>query len=121
MPVDQSLVGREFPRPRRSRSPRSTGQPAAAVGTRWLTRPAPATYPIVLAFGRDESLPRRRAGRGCPGSHGEQRFAYTRPVVPGDVLTARLTVVSLYGRSAATTSSAPAVRSPTPAVRRCAP
>ena len=27
--------------------------------------------------------------------HGEQRFAYERPVVPGDVLTATLTVASL--------------------------
>jgi acyl dehydratase len=27
--------------------------------------------------------------------HGEQRFAYERPIVPGDVLTAALTVASL--------------------------
>ena len=27
--------------------------------------------------------------------HGEQRFTYERPVVPGDVLTATLTVASL--------------------------
>ena len=27
--------------------------------------------------------------------HGEQKFAYERPVVPGDVLTATLTVASL--------------------------
>ena len=45
--------------------------------------------------------------------HGEQKFAYERPVVPGDVLTATLTVTQRCARSAATTSSAPPARSPT--------
>ena len=40
--------------------------------------------------------------------HGEQKFAYERPIVPGDVLTATLTVAGLRqiaGNDIITTSS----------------
>lgn len=96
MPVDQSLVGRTFP----PTAPfpvtaEHVGAFVAATGATYDGGPAPATYPIVLAFGAmseflvAESLDLFRI------VHGEQRFAYERPVVPGDVLTAALTVTSL--------------------------
>ncbi|MEZ5097724.1 MAG: MaoC family dehydratase N-terminal domain-containing protein [Nocardioides sp.] len=96
MPVDQSLVGREFP----ATAPfevteEHLGQFAAAVGTRYDGGPAPATYPIVLAFDAMNHFLAAEQVELSRIVHGEQRFAYTRPVVPGDVLTARLTVVSL--------------------------
>jgi len=96
MPVDQSLVGRTFP---------PTGvlevteerirEFAEATGGSYDGGPAPATFPIVLAFEamnaflEAESLDLHRI------VHGEQRFAYERPIVPGDRLTATLTVASL--------------------------
>ena len=67
----------------------------AATGGDYDGGPAPATYPIVLAFGamnaflEAESIDLHRI------VHGEQRFTYERPIVPGDVLTATLTVASL--------------------------
>ena len=96
MPVDQSLVGRSFP----PTAPfpvteEHVGAFAAATGATYDGGAAPATYPIVLAFGAmseflvAESLDLFRI------VHGEQRFTYERPVVPGDVLTAALTVTSL--------------------------
>ncbi|WP_395696095.1 MaoC family dehydratase N-terminal domain-containing protein [Nocardioides sp.] len=96
MPVDQSLVGRVFP-PTRAHPVTADHVAAfvAATGGEYDGGPAPATYPIVLAFEamnaflEAESLELHRI------VHGEQRFAYERPVVPGDELTATLTVASL--------------------------
>ena len=98
MGVDGSLVGRTFPptRPYTVTAER-IGEFAAAIGARYDEGPAPATFPIVVAF---------RAMRDLMDDpsvgielhrvvHGEQRFTYTRPVVPGDVLSATLTVDTL--------------------------
>jgi acyl dehydratase len=96
MAVDQSLVGRSFP----PTSPYAVTDEAVrafaeSTGASYAGGPAPATFPIVLAFGamnaflEAEQLDLHRI------VHGEQRFAYERPVVPGDVLTATLTVASL--------------------------
>src|SRR3954470_20645433 len=96
MPIDQSLVGREFPpTPPYAVSEESVRAFVAATGAEYHGGPAPATFPIVVAFAamngflEAEQVELRRI------VHGEQRFSYQRPVVPGDVLTARLTVAGL--------------------------
>ena len=96
MPVDQSLVGRVFPPTapyevteeqvaRASSPPPAASTPAA---------PAPATYPIVLAFDAMNAFLEAEQIDLYRIVHGEQKFAYERPVVPGDVLTATLTVAA---------------------------
>ena len=57
--------------------------------------PAPATYPIVLAFGAMNAFLEAEQIELHRIIHGEQRFAYERPIRSGDVLTATLTVDSL--------------------------
>jgi acyl dehydratase len=97
MPVDQSLVGAEFPPtlPREVTAEHVRAF-AAATGGDWEPgRPVPATYPITLAF---EAMNAFLGQVGIDLSrivHGEQRFSYARPVLPGDVLSAALTVSSL--------------------------
>lgn len=96
MPVDQSLVGRSFP----PTSPLLVSEDAirsfvTATGGDYDGGPAPATYPIVLAFGAMNAFLEAESIDLFRIVHGEQRFAYERPVVPGDVLTATLSVASL--------------------------
>lgn len=96
MPVDQSLVGREFP-PTQPHAVTAdhVAAFAAAVGVAYSDGPAPATYPIVLSFDAmfafldAEGIELQRI------VHGDQTFAYERPIVPGDVLTATLGVRSV--------------------------
>ena len=96
MPIDQTLVGREFP-PTSPHTVSADGIRAfvEATGAEYADGAAPVTYPIVLAFDammtflEAEQLELRRI------VHGEQRFTYQRPIVAGDVLTARLSVASL--------------------------
>jgi acyl dehydratase len=98
MPVDPSLAGRTFP----PTAPYTVTEErvrefAAATGSTYDGGAAPATFPIVVAFGAmtglmedpDVGIALHRV------VHGEQRFSYTRPVVVGDELTAELTVDSL--------------------------
>ena len=96
MPVDQSLVGRAFP----PTQPHHVTEDhvrefAEATGGSYDGGPAPATYPIVLAFDAMNAFLDAESIDLFRIVHGEQRFAYERPVVPGDVLTATLTVASL--------------------------
>jgi len=96
MPVDQSLVGREFP----PTAPYTVSEEqvrafAAATGGAYDGGPAPATFPIVLAFDAMNAFLAAESIDLFRIVHGEQKFAYERPVVPGDVLTATLTVASL--------------------------
>ena len=96
MPVDQSLVGRTFP----PTTPFEVTEEhvrafVESVGAEYTGGPAPATYPIVLAF---EAMNAFLAAEDIDLFrivHGDQRFSYNRPVVPGDVLSATLTVSSL--------------------------
>jgi acyl dehydratase len=67
----------------------------AATGGEYDGGPAPATYPIVLAFDAMNAFLEAEAIDLFRIVHGDQRFAYERPVRPGDVLTATLTVSSL--------------------------
>src|SRR5687767_6569822 len=101
MPVDQSLVGREFP----PTAPLEVTEERVAAFARSLgasydesrDEPAavPPTYPIVLAFDAMQSFLTSEGIDLFRIVHGEQRFAYERPVRVGDVLTATLSVVSL--------------------------
>jgi hypothetical protein len=99
VPVDQSLVGRTFPptvpydvtEDRLGSFAAATGTPYAAGG------PAPATFPIVIAFAAMHEL-MLDPSVGIELHHvvhGDQRFAHQRPVVAGDRLTAELTVDGL--------------------------
>ena len=98
MAVDESLVGRSWgPRGPYTVSAEKIGEFAAAAGATYAGGPAPATFPIVVAFEAmnallvdpDVGIALHRV------VHGEQRFEYTRPVRPGDQLSTTLTVASL--------------------------
>ena len=94
MPVDQSLVGREFPPTQPYRvSAEKVRELAAATGS--APGPVPATFPIVMAFEAMNTFLEDVGVELQRIVHGEQRFAYERPVRLGDVLTATLSVVSL--------------------------
>ncbi len=96
MAVDQSLVGRSFPpttpHPVTEAEVRSF---AEATGSAYDGGPAPATYPIVLAFEAMNAFLEAEQVDLFRIVHGEQRFTYERPIAPGDVLTATLTVATL--------------------------
>ncbi len=96
MPIDQSLVGRRFPPTAPyTVTDASVRAFAEATGSAYDGGPAPATYPIVLAFEAMNAFLEAEQVDLFRIVHGEQRFAYERPVVPGDVLTATLTVATL--------------------------
>ena len=96
MPVDQSLVGRVFPPTRPyAVTEEGIGSFVAATGGVYDGGPAPATFPIVLAFDAMNAFLEAEQLDLYRIVHGEQKFAYERPVLPGDVLTATLTVASL--------------------------
>ena len=96
MPVDPSLVGRTFPPPRPyAVTEEGVREFVAATGGEYAGGPAPATYPFVLAFQAMNAFLEAEQIDLFRIVHGEQRFAYERPIVPGDVLTATLTVASL--------------------------
>ena len=92
MPVDQSLVGREFPPTQPYRVSAEKVRELARRGSRpGPTRgQVPATFPIVMAF---EAMNAFLADVGVELHrivHGEQRFSYERPIAVGDELTATL-------------------------------
>jgi hypothetical protein len=96
MPIDQSLVGRSFP----PTTPYAVSQDAVrafvtATGGEYAGGPAPATFPIVVAFAAMNDFLEAEQVDLFRIVHGEQRFSYRRAIEPGDVLTATLTVASL--------------------------
>jgi len=100
MAVDGALAGRTFPAPAPyTVSDERLAEFALATGSRYdgPGAPAPATFPIVVAFrAMNALLDDPTVGIALHRVvHGEQRFRYSRPVVAGDVLTATLTVDSL--------------------------
>jgi N-terminal half of MaoC dehydratase len=98
MPLDASVKGRTFP----PTAPYTVSRErlvefAASTGATYDGGPAPATFPIVVAFAAMTAL-MRDPSVGIELHrvvHGEQRFLYTRPVVAGDELSATLTVDTL--------------------------
>ncbi|MBU2073881.1 MAG: MaoC family dehydratase N-terminal domain-containing protein, partial [Actinobacteria bacterium] len=96
MPVDPSIVGRSFPSTRPYPvTAEGLRAFAAATGGEWDGGPAPATYPIVMAFEAMNAFLEAEQVQLHRIVHGEQRFTYERPVREGDVLTATLTVAGL--------------------------
>jgi acyl dehydratase len=94
--VDQSLVGRSFPPTAPyDVTPERVRAFAEATGATYDEGPAPATFPIVLAFDAMNAFLEAEQVDLFRIVHGAQEFAYERPVVPGDRLTATLTVASL--------------------------
>ena len=95
MPVDSSLVGRAYPAP--SSLQVTEEQVAAFAGA--VGHPAgagvPPTFPIVLAFDAMQAFLDAEAIDLHRIVHGEQRFAYVRPLAVGDELSATLTVTGL--------------------------
>jgi hypothetical protein len=96
MPIDQSLVGREFP----PTAPYDVTEEkvrefVSATGGEYDGGPAPATFPIVLAFDAMNAFLETEQIDLSRIVHGDQKFAYERAVRPGDVLTATLTVASV--------------------------
>ena len=95
MPVDPSLVGREFPAPaplvvtaeRVSAFAAAVGQPDDGV--------VPPTFPIVLAFDAMQAFLDAEQVDLHRIVHGEQRFTYERPLREGDELSATLTVTGV--------------------------
>jgi hypothetical protein len=96
MPVDPSLVGRTFPPTRPyAVSEEKLREFAASTGTVYDGGQAPATFPIVLAFDAMNAFLEAESVDLFRIVHGEQKFSYSRPIVPGDVLSATLTVAGL--------------------------
>lgn len=125
MPVNPELVGREFPptapylvgrekvrefaRAVFAESPQHF-DPAAAQALGYADVVAPPTFAMVI---QDLTLQQLLAepDSGIELSrvlHAEQRFRYTRPIVAGDELTARLSVTAIraMGGNAMVTSDA---------------
>ena|SRR5690349_4320124 len=96
MSVDPSLVGREFPAPAHLSVTRERVNAfAAAVGHPAGGGAVPPTFPIVLAFDAMQAFLDAEAIDLHRIVHGEQRFAYVRPLAVGDELSATLTVTGL--------------------------
>jgi acyl dehydratase len=113
MAVDPSLSGRTFPptAPFEVTEERIAAF-ATATGTPYdVGGPAPATFPIVVAFAAMQDL-MNDPDVGIELHHvvhGSQKFVHRRPVRAGDRLTAELTVTGLRqvaGTDVITTSSA---------------
>ena len=96
MPVDQSLVGRSFPPTAAlAVTEQRVRAFAEATGSSYDGGPAPATFPIVMAFEAMNTFLEDVGVELQRIVHGEQRFAYERPIAVGDELTATLSVASL--------------------------
>lgn len=106
MPVDASLAGREYPAPapldvteeRVAQFVAAVGEPAGSI---------PPTFPIVLAFEAMQAFLTAEQVDLHRIVHGEQRFAYERPLRIGDVVSAVMTVTgvrSLGGADVVATS-----------------
>lgn len=96
MPIDQSLVGRSFPpTPPYRVSEEKVREFVDATGGQYDGGPAPATFPILLAIEAMNAFLDAEQVDLFRIVHGDQKFRYRRPVVPGDVLTATLTVATL--------------------------
>ena len=94
MPVDPSLVGREFPAPAPlTVTAERVADFAAAVGH--PGQDVPPTFPTILAFDAMMAFLDAEQVDLHRIVHGEQRFAYTRPIVVGDELSVTLTVAGL--------------------------
>jgi acyl dehydratase len=94
MPIDPSLVGREFPpTPPLLVTEKDVEAFGSATGS--STRRVPATFPIVVTFRALLDFLEAEQVELSRIVHGDQKFAYERPIVIGDELTATLSVTGL--------------------------
>ena len=94
MPIDQSLVGREFPpTPPFVVTEKEVAAFASATGAG--ARRVPATFPIVVTFRALLDFLEAEQVELSRIVHGEQKFAYERPIVVGDELSATLSITGL--------------------------
>jgi acyl dehydratase len=94
MPIDTTLVGREFPpTPPLLVTEQEVEAFASATGGR--TRQVPATFPIVVTFRALLDFLEAEQVELARIVHGDQKFAYERPIVIGDELSATLSVTGL--------------------------
>ncbi len=94
MPIDADLVGREFP-PTRPLVVTDEEVAAFAAATGASTTRVPATFPVVVTFRALLDFLEAEQVELSRIVHGDQKFAYERPVVVGDELTATLAVTGL--------------------------
>ncbi|MEV8505481.1 MaoC family dehydratase N-terminal domain-containing protein [Actinoplanes sp. NPDC051475] len=116
MPLDQSFVGRSWP----ATEPYVVGRekirefaiaigatdaeyhdPAAARAAGYPDVVAPPTFPVVITMAASRQI-LEDPGLGLDYSrvvHGDQKFAYSRPVVAGDTLVCVNTVEDITSRS----------------------
>jgi N-terminal half of MaoC dehydratase len=96
MPIEQGLVGRTFPPTQPyTVSEEKIREFVSATGGEYDGGTAPPTFPIVLAFDAMNAFLEAEQVDLSRIVHGDQKFVYERPVRPGDVLTATLTVASV--------------------------
>lgn len=72
--------------------------PAAAQAAGWADLPAPPTLATCYGLWANTPLLAELAALGAPLPrllHGEQRYAYHTPVIAGDTLTARTTIIDI--------------------------
>jgi acyl dehydratase len=96
MPVDPSLIGRTFP-PTAAYEVTEDRIRAftAAVHAPYDGTSVPPTFPIVMWFDAMNGFLQTEHIELSRIIHGEQKFAYERPLVVGDVLTTQLSVASV--------------------------
>ncbi len=94
MPIDASLVGREFP-PTAPHSVTAESVAAFAAAAGSPTERVPATYPIVVTFAAMLDFLDAEQVELARIVHGDQTFSYARPLEIGDELTARLEVTGV--------------------------
>jgi acyl dehydratase len=115
MPLDQSFVGRSWPptepyavgREKIREFARAVGatdaayhDPAAARALGYADVVAPPTFPVVVTMGTSRQII-EDPGLGLDYSrvvHGDQKFAYVRPVVAGDSLVCVNTIEEITTR-----------------------
>lgn len=95
MAIDQTLVGRTFgPTDPLEVTDDRVRAFVEATGASY-DGSVPATFPVVLSFDAMHAFLDAEQVDLFRIVHGEQKFAYERPVRTGDVLSATLTVASL--------------------------
>ncbi|WP_183093079.1 FAS1-like dehydratase domain-containing protein [Nocardioides stalactiti] len=94
MPIDASLVGREFP-PTAPFLVTEAEVASFAAATGSGSRRVPATFPVVVTFRALLEFLEAERVELARIVHGDQKFSYERPVVVGDELTATLTVTGV--------------------------